>query len=130
VAWRTTDEVFAAADVISLHCPLTPESTGMVNRDRLAKMKRSGLLVNSSRGGLVVEADLADALRQGVLAGAAVDVVSREPIHVDNPLLGAPNCLITPHMAWTSLAARKRLMDVTAKNVAAFLAGSPIHVVN
>jgi glycerate dehydrogenase len=128
--WLSTDELFAAADVVSLHCPLTPDTERMVNRRLLDHMKRDAFLVNTSRGGLVEEHDLADALRNGRIAGAAVDVVSHEPIQPDNPLLGAPNCLITPHMAWSSLAARQRLMHATAENVAAFLAGKPINVVN
>ena len=96
----------------------------------LRRMKRGAFLINTSRGGLVDERDLAEALRSGQVAGAAVDVVSAEPIRLDNPLLSAPNCLITPHMAWTTLAARERLMRTTAENVAAFLAGKPINVVN
>lgn len=130
VVWLTTEEIFAAADVISLHCPLTADTQKMVNRDLLGHIRREAFLINTSRGGLVDEQDLADALRGGQLAGAAVDVVSVEPIRGDNPLLAAPNCLITPHMAWTSLAARQRLTQVTADNVAAFLAGRPINVVN
>jgi glycerate dehydrogenase len=130
VEWLPTEELFATADVVSLHCPLTPQTEKMVNQKLLDRMERDAFLVNSSRGGLVDEQALADALRAGKLAAAAVDVVSVEPIHSDNPLLTAPNCLITPHMAWTSLAARQRLTRVTAENVAAFLAGQPIHVVN
>jgi glycerate dehydrogenase len=130
VKWTTTDDLFAAADVVSLHCPLTPETDRMVNRQLLSRMKPSAFLINSSRGALVNEQDLADALRDGVLAGAAVDVVSQEPIRPDNPLLTAPNCIITPHMAWSSLAARQRLMHATAENVAAYLAGKPRNVVN
>ena len=130
VQWMSTDEVFAGADVLSLHCPLTPETERMVDRRRLKRMKPEAFLINTSRGGLVVERDVADALREGEIAGAAVDVVSQEPIAADNPLLSAPNCIITPHMAWSSLAARQRLMRSTAENVAAFLAGRPINVVN
>lgn len=130
VEWLTTDELFAAADIVSLHCPLTPENERMVNTRQLGRMQRHALLVNTSRGGLVNEHDLAAALSSGQIAGAAVDVVSREPIVADNPLLTAPNCLITPHMAWSSLAARQRLMQTTAENVTAFLAGKPINVVN
>jgi len=130
VEWLATEEVFARADVVSLHCPLTHETDRMVNAELLRRMQPSAFLINTSRGGLVNEQDLTDALRAGRPAGAAVDVVSQEPIRADNPLLSAPNCLITPHMAWTSLAARQRLMDVTAQNVAAFLNGQPINVVN
>jgi glycerate dehydrogenase len=102
----------------------------MVDRRLLGLMTPSAVLINTSRGGLVNERDLADALRAGQIAGAAADVVSEEPIRLDNPLLSAPNCLITPHMAWSSLAARQRLTQETAKNVAAFLAGRPMNVVN
>ncbi len=130
VKWMTAQEVFTSADIVSLHCPLTPDTNRMVNRELLGQMRRTAFLINTSRGGLVNEPDLADALCADQIAGAAVDVVSEEPISVDNPLLSAPNCLITPHMAWSSLAARQRLMRTTAENVAAFLAGRPINVVN
>jgi glycerate dehydrogenase len=128
--WVGLDELFARADVISLHCPLTPETAGLVNRDRLRLVKPTAFLINASRGGLVVEEDLAAALNEGRLAGAAVDVVSREPIRPDNPLLAARNCLITPHIAWTTREARRRLLDATVANVASFLAGRPTNVVN
>ncbi len=124
------DELFARADVISLHCPLAAETTGLVNRERLRRVKPAAFLLNTSRGGLVIEADLAEALNEGRLAGAAVDVVSREPIRPDNPLLTARNCLITPHIAWTTREARRRLLDATVANVANFLAGRPTNVVN
>jgi glycerate dehydrogenase len=130
VAWRSLDALFAEADVISLHCPLGADNQGMVNRARLATMKPSALLINTARGGLVNERDLADALNEGRIAGAAVDVLSREPAAADNPLLAAKNCLITPHIAWATLEARRRLMAVTARNIAAFLRGQPINVVN
>ncbi|HEX3602208.1 MAG TPA: D-2-hydroxyacid dehydrogenase [Lacipirellulaceae bacterium] len=130
VEWLSTEGLFATADVVSLHCPLSSETERMVNRQLLERMKRGAFLVNTSRGGLVNEQDLADALRAGTIAGAAMDVVSMEPIDTNNPLLSAPNCWITPHIAWTSLAARQRLMQSTAENVAAFLAGKPINVVN
>lgn len=129
-AWVGLDELFARADVISLHCPLAPETAGLVNRDRLRLVKPGALLINASRGGLVVEEDLAAALNEGRLAGAAVDVVSREPIRPDNPLLAARNCLITPHIAWTTREARRRLLDATVANVASFLAGRPTNVVD
>ncbi len=128
--WRATEQLFAEADVVSLHCPLTPQTEKLVNRNLLARMKHNALLINTSRGGLVNEHDLAEALRGNTIAGAAVDVVSQEPIHPDNPLLSAPNCLITPHMAWCSLEARRRLMQTTAQNIAAFLTGHPRNVVN
>jgi len=130
VRWVERDELFATADVVSLHCPLTAENPGMVNAALLAKMKRTAFLINTARGPLVNEADLAAALNAGTIAGAAVDVVSREPIAKDNPLLGATHCIITPHIAWATLSARRRLMETTAQNVAAYLAGHPIHVVN
>jgi len=124
------DELFARADVISLHCPLTPETAGLVNRDRLHLVRPGALLLNTSRGGLVLEADLAEALNAGRLAGAAVDVAAREPISPDSPLLTARNCLITPHIAWATREARRRLLEATVANVANFLAGRPTHVVS
>jgi glycerate dehydrogenase len=129
-AWAELDELFARADVISLHCPLTAETAGLVNRRRLGLVKPGAFLLNTARGGLVVEEDLAEALNGGRLAGAAVDVVSREPVRPDNPLLGARNCLVTPHIAWATREARRRLLDATVANVASFLAGRPTNVVN
>lgn len=129
-AWADVDELFAQADVISLHCPLTPQTAGLVNRQRLERVKPGAFLINTARGGLVVERDLAQALNEGRLAAAAVDVVSEEPLAPDNPLLQARNCLITPHIAWATRAARQRLLDATARNVAAFVAGQPTNVVN
>ena len=129
-AWKTLDEVFAEADVVSLHCPQTPDNARFVNRRMLDLMKPGAFLINAARGGLVNEADLADALNAGRIAGAALDVVSTEPIRDDSPLLTAKNCLITPHMAWGTLSARRRLMQTTADNVAAFIAGKPENVVN
>lgn len=129
-AWQDTTAVFAEADVVSLHCPLTAENARFVDRNLLRTMKRSAVFINTARGGLVDELALADALRAGELAGAAVDVVSTEPMRADNPLLHAPHCIITPHIAWGSLAARRRLMVATVKNVEAFLADDPINVVN
>ncbi len=130
VTWLECPELFAAADVVTLHCPLTADNRGFVDRRLLGSMKRSAFLINTARGALVNEADLAAALDEGVIAGAALDVVSREPIESDNPLLRARNCLITPHLAWASLAARQRLMTTVAGNIRAFLAGSPVNVVN
>jgi glycerate dehydrogenase len=129
-AWRDVPELFAESDVVTLHCNLTSENTGMVNKALLGRMKPTAYLINTSRGPLVKDADLAEALRQGKLGGAALDVVSTEPIPPDNPLLKAPNITITPHVAWAALAARRRLMQITADNVAAFLAGKPINIVN
>ncbi len=130
VTWVEPPELFAAADVVTLHCPLTAENRGFVDRSLLGTMKRSAFLINTARGALVNEGDLASALNEGVIAGAALDVVSREPIAPDNPLLAARNCLITPHLAWASLAARRRLMATVAGNIRAFLAGSPVNLVN
>ncbi|OGU13730.1 MAG: glycerate dehydrogenase [Geobacteraceae bacterium GWC2_53_11] len=124
------EELFASADVVSLHCPQTPDNGGFVNARLLGMMKSSALFLNLARGGLVNEADLAQALHDGRIAGAGLDVVAREPMVADNPLLHAPNCVFTPHIAWASLAARKRLMAIVTANVAAFLAGAPINVVN
>lgn len=130
VTWLDLDELFARADVVSLHCPLNAENEGVVNAARLALMQPHAFLVNTSRGGLVNEQDLSDALNGGVIAGAALDVAAREPIPADSPLLTARNCIITPHIAWATLAARRRLMAATAQNIAAFLSGSPQNVVN
>jgi glycerate dehydrogenase len=130
VRFVSLDELFATADVVSLSCPQTPENTGFVNADLLVKMKPSAFLINTSRGGLVNEADLAEALGAGTIAGAGLDVVSHEPMRADNPLLTAPHCIITPHIAWASLAARKRLVGMVAGNVASFLDGAPVNVVN
>jgi glycerate dehydrogenase len=124
------ERVLREADVISLHCPLTPDNRGLINAARLATMKPSAFLINTARGPLVVETDLAVALEQGRIAGAALDVVSKEPIAPDNPLLKAPNCLLTPHIAWATREARARLMGVAVDNVRAFLGGQPINVVN
>jgi glycerate dehydrogenase len=129
-AWRSIPELFAEADVVSLHCPLTADNAHFVDARLLARMKPTALLLNTARGGLVDEAALAAALAAGRLAGAAVDVLSIEPPRPDNPLVGARNCLITPHIAWASLAARRKLMTATVRNVEAFLAGAPINVVN
>ncbi|QWV91934.1 D-2-hydroxyacid dehydrogenase [Geomonas oryzisoli] len=130
VQWLELDELFARADVVSLHCPLTAENEGVVDAARLRLMQPHALLINTSRGGLVNERDLADALNAGVIAGAAVDVAAIEPIPADSPLLSAKNCIITPHIAWATLAARRRLMATTAGNISAFLAGTLQNVVN
>lgn len=124
------DELLRRSDVISLHCPLFPETAGIINRDTIAKMKPGVILINNSRGGLVVEQDLADALNSGMVYAAAVDVVSKEPIEEDNPLFTAKNCLITPHISWAPKESRQRIMDATVENIRAFLAGRPQHVVN
>ena len=123
------DKVFGKSDVVSLHCPLTPSTTGLVNRDRLSLMKRDAYLINTSRGPLVDEQALADALNQGRIAGAGLDVLSVEPPPPGNPLLSARNCFITPHFAWATTAARARLMHEAVENVRAYLAGTPRNLV-
>mgnify|MGYP003978168275 FL=1 len=129
-ALKSVEEIFAGADVVSLHCPQTPENTGFVNANLLATMKEGALFINTGRGGLVDEQALLDALRAGTPRAAATDVASTEPIENGNPLLQAPNLLITPHMAWATVEARKRLMGMTADNIKAFQDGSPINLVN
>jgi len=128
--FATLEELFAEADVISLHCPLTAENKGFVDWELLSRMRPGSLLVNTARGALINEADLAQALREGHLGGAALDVLSAEPVAQDNPLLKAPNCILTPHIAWASRAARVRLMEQVGRNIAAFLSGAPVNVVN
>ncbi|MDD5286138.1 MAG: D-2-hydroxyacid dehydrogenase [Desulfuromonadaceae bacterium] len=130
VRFVSLEELFASADVVSLHCPQTQDNAGFVNAGLLGKMKPAAYLLNLARGGLVDENDLANALRNGKIAGAGLDVVAQEPMLADNPLLTAPNCIITPHIAWASLAARRRLMEIVTANVAAFQAGAPINLVN
>lgn len=124
------DELFSAADVIALHCPLLDSTRGIINKDNIAKMKTGVMIINNSRGPLVEEEDLAAALNGGKVGGAALDVVSSEPIRADNPLLGAKNCIITPHMSWAPVEARQRLMDIAVNNLRLFLEGKPINVVN
>jgi glycerate dehydrogenase len=122
-------ELFRDSDVISLHCPLTPATKGLISWPVLQTMKRSAILINTARGPLLNEADVARALSEGVIAHAGLDVLSSEPPPADNPLLSAPNCFILPHVAWASFAARKRLMAETVENVRAFLDGTPRNVV-
>ena len=123
------DELLQNSDVVSLHCPLFPETKGMIDRDALRKMKKTAFLINTSRGPLIEENDLAEALTAGEIAGAAVDVLSCEPPEETNPLLPAPNCLITPHIAWATIEARTRLMDMAVNNVAQFIGGTPVNIV-
>jgi len=129
-SWMAVPEIFETADVVSLHCPETPETKGFVTSALLSRMKKSAVLVNTARGTLIDEPSLAAALDQGIPAGAALDVVSQEPIRPDNPLLKAKNCLLTPHLAWATEAARRRLIHETAGNLAAFKEGRPRNVVN
>jgi len=123
------DELFSRSDVISLHCPLTPATEGLVNAASLARMKKTALLINTSRGPLINEADLAEALNSGCIAGAGVDVLSTEPPQPDNPLVTAKNCVITPHIAWATRSARQRLLQTSIDNLAAYAAGTPQNVV-
>ena len=124
------DTLLRSSDVIALHCPLFPETEGIINKDTIAKMKDGVILLNNSRGPLVVEQDLADALDSGKVYAAGLDVVSTEPIRGDNPLLKAKNCIITPHISWAPKESRQRIMDAAVENLKAYLAGAPIHVVN
>ncbi|MBO7709745.1 MAG: D-2-hydroxyacid dehydrogenase [Lachnospiraceae bacterium] len=124
------DELLAKSDFIFLHCPLFPSTEGIINKDNIAKMKDGVILINNSRGPLVVEQDLADALNSGKIAGAAVDVVSTEPIKADNVLLKAKNIIITPHISWATKEARERIMQTTADNIEAYAKGEPANVVN
>ncbi len=124
------DTLFSRSDVVVLHCPLFPETAGIINRVTIAKMKDGVILINNSRGGLLVEQDVADALNSGKIKAAGVDVVSAEPIHGDNPLLKAKNCFITPHISWAPREARQRILNITVENIKAFLVGEPVNVVN
>lgn len=124
------DELLEKSDVISLHCPLFPENRGMINAETISKMKDGVILLNTARGGLLDEQAVADALRSGKIRAAAVDVVSAEPVSADNPLLTAPNCTITPHIAWAPLEARQRILDISVNNIRCFLNNESINVVN
>ena len=128
--YTTLDDLLAKSDVISLHCPLFESTQGIINKDSIAKMKDGVIILNNSRGPLIVEQDLADALNSGKVAAAGLDVVSTEPIHGDNPLLKAKNCIITPHISWAPKESRQRLMDIAVDNLEKFLAGNPQNVVN
>ena len=124
------DTLLAESDVIFLHCPLFPDTEGIICKENIDKMKDGVIIINNSRGQLVVEQDLTNALNSGKVYAAGLDVVSTEPIKGDNPLLAAKNCLITPHISWAAQAARQRIMDITVENIKAFLDGQPINVVN
>ncbi|MGF7216024.1 glycerate dehydrogenase [Spirosoma lacussanchae] len=127
--WADIPDLLEQADVVSIHTPLVPETKGLIDRQNLARMKSTAFLLNTSRGPVVVEQDLADALNEGVIAGAGIDVLSTEPPAADNPLFSAKNCLITPHIAWATQEARARLMEIAVNNLAAFQTGNPVNQV-
>jgi len=124
------DTLLEQSDVIALHCPLFPETENIINKDTIAKMKDGVIIINNSRGALIVEEDLADALKSGKVYAAGLDAVRNEPIAMDNPLLSAPNCYITPHMSWAALECRRRLIDYSLDNLKAYLEGNPTNIVN
>ena len=124
------DELYAKSDVISLHCPLFPSTEGIINKNSIAKMKNGIIILNNSRGPLIVEQDLADALNSGKVYAAGLDVVSTEPVKAGNPLLKAKNCLITPHISWAPKESRQRLMDIAVSNLESYISGNPINMVN
>ena len=126
----TLNQLFAISDVIVLHCPLFPSTQGIINKNTIAQMKDGVIIINNSRGPLIVEQELADALNSGKVQAAGLDVVSSEPIKGDNPLLTAKNCIITPHISWAPKESRQRLMDVAVDNLAQFIKGTPVNVVN
>ncbi|RCH53864.1 D-2-hydroxyacid dehydrogenase [Mucilaginibacter hurinus] len=128
--WATVEELLQQADVVSIHCPLVPETQGLMNKRNLQRMKPSAFLLNTSRGPIVVDHDLAEALNNGIIAGAGLDVLSAEPPPADNPLFKANNCLITPHIAWASKEARTRLMEITVNNLAGWVNGKAQNVVD
>lgn len=130
VRYAPLEGLYKHSDVIMLHCPLTEENKGFINKEAINQMKDGVFIINNARGALINEADLADALNRGKIGGAGLDVVSEEPIKADNPLLHAKNCIITPHISWASIEARKRLMDIAADNLQKFLEGNPLNVVN
>lgn len=128
--WAELNELLKESDVVSVHCPLFPETQGIINKDNLRLMKRTAFFLNTSRGPLMVDQDLADALNEGIIAGAGIDVLSVEPPSADNPLFKAKNCLITPHIAWATKEARSRLMGIAENNLSSFLNQKPINIVN
>jgi glycerate dehydrogenase len=128
--WATIPELLANSDVVSIHCPLFPETKGLINKANLQLMKSSSFLLNTSRGPIIVDDDLADALNNDIIAGAGIDVLSSEPPSANNPLFKAKNCIITPHIAWATKEARTRLMQITIDNLTAYVKGHPVNVVN
>lgn len=130
VEYVSLEDLFARSDVLGLQMPLLPFNTGIINRETIAKMKDGVIIINNSRGQMIVEQDLADALNSGKVAAAGLDVVSTEPIRGDNPLLKAKNCILTPHMSWGAKESRQRIMDCSVSNAKAYLAGAPVNVVN
>jgi glycerate dehydrogenase len=130
VKYVEMDELLETSDVISLHCPLSEKTQGIINKESIARMKDGVIIINTSRGGLIVEEDLAAALNSGKVCAAGLDVISVEPVNADNPLLLARNCIITPHIAWAPIEARRRLLNIAVENLRSFLAGSPVNLVN
>lgn len=128
--WAEVSELLSESDVVSIHCPLLPETKGLINRDSLSTMKRSAFLINTARGPIIIDQDLADALNNNIIAGAGIDVLSAEPPVEGNPLFTAKNCIITPHIAWATREARERLMHITAENVSAYSKGISLNIVN
>ena len=128
--WADINVLLENSDVVSIHCPLVPETKGLINKESIKQMKRSAFLLNTSRGQIIIDEDLAEALNHDVIAGAGIDVLSVEPPPENNPLFKAKNCVITPHIAWATKEARERLMNIAVKNLAEFIAGRPMHVVS
>lgn len=128
--WAEVADLLQQSDVVSIHCPLFPDTKWLINKESISQMKNTAFLLNTSRGPLIVDEDLADALNQNIIAGAGIDVLSVEPPRKDNPLFTAKNCIITPHIAWATKEARTRLMDIAVNNLSTFLEGNPVNVVN
>jgi glycerate dehydrogenase len=128
--WAEVSELLKESDVVSIHCPLTAETKGLINKESLKTMKSSAFLINTARGPIIIDSDLADALNNGVIAGAGIDVLSAEPPAPDNPLFNAKNCLITPHIAWATLESRARSIEIAVHNLSSFINGEPINIVN
>jgi glycerate dehydrogenase len=127
--WVELNELFEKSDIVSIHCPLNNETEGIINKKSLSLMKRSAIIINTSRGPIIEENDLAEALNEGVIAGAGLDVLSTEPPKKENPLLSSKNCIITPHISWATKEARSRLMDLSLNNLSSFLSGKPTNVI-